>query len=97
MWALAYTTLILANLLLILSNRSWTQSIISILRVPNKAMLWVMGGGLTFLIVVLYVPALQKLFGFSQLNPVEPFICLGAAILSVTWFEIYKAFRKGAM
>ena len=93
--ALTYTTLIFANLLLILSNRSWSQTILSSLLVPNKALIWVLSGALVFLVVILYVPFFRDIFGFSYLNPGQFLICLIAAGVSIVWFEIYKLIRRG--
>ncbi|MDQ5858164.1 MAG: cation-translocating P-type ATPase, partial [Acidobacteriota bacterium] len=42
--ALAFTTLIVANLALILTNRSWSRTIIQSLRTKNSALAWVLGG-----------------------------------------------------
>jgi len=93
--ALSYLTLIMANLLLILANRSWSQSIFTTLRSKNTALLWVMSGAIVFMVLMLYVPFLRNLFGFSLLSPLEILICFAAALLSISWFEIYKLVRKG--
>src|SRR5262249_8340764 len=53
--ALCFTTLIVANLGLILTNRSWSRTTLATLRSPNPALWWVVGGTLAFLAVVLYV------------------------------------------
>jgi P-type Ca2+ transporter type 2C len=94
--ALTYTTLILANLGLILLNRSWSRTILSTLRSKNVALWWVTGSALVFLGLVLYVPFLRNLFGFGILSAIDVGICFGAALLSIFWFEIYKLFRRGA-
>ena len=39
--ALSFTALIIANLSLILTNRSWSRTILATLRTPNKALWWV--------------------------------------------------------
>ena len=39
----AFTTLVIANLSLILTNRSWSRGLGSILRTPNAAMWWIDG------------------------------------------------------
>jgi Ca2+-transporting ATPase len=52
--ALAFTTLIVANLGLIFINRSWTRTLAESLRTPNAAARWVYGGGVTLLLLVLY-------------------------------------------
>jgi P-type Ca2+ transporter type 2C len=92
--AMTYTTLILANLALILSNRSWSRTIISTLRAKNTALWWVAGGALVFLVLILCVPALRNLFNFGVLSALDVGICTGAALLSIAWFEIFKLVKK---
>jgi Ca2+-transporting ATPase len=92
--ALTFCTLIIANLGLILTNRSWSRTIISTLQSPNKALWWVVGGTLLFLGMVLYFPFLRDLFRFSKLHPVDLTICLGAGVLSIMWFEVLKMLNR---
>lgn len=91
--ALTFTTLIIANLGLILTNRSWSRTILKMLRAPNDALWWVVGGAAVFLALVLYVPFLRNLFRFSYMHAVDIFICLGAGVMSIIWFEVLKVFR----
>lgn len=88
--ALTFTTLILANLGLILSESSTSRLSLKILRSPNAALWWVIGGGLLFLVLVLYVPFLRQLFSFSLLHPIDLAICLGGGAISLVWFELLK-------
>jgi Ca2+-transporting ATPase len=92
--ALTFTTLILANLGLILSESSTARLSPKILRSPNAALRWVMGGGLFFLAIVLYVPFLRQLFSFSFLHAIDLVICLGGGIISLLWFELLKQRAK---
>jgi P-type Ca2+ transporter type 2C len=92
--ALTYTTLILANLALILSNRSWSRTIIGTIRSKNVALWWVTGGALVFLVLVLCVPYLRGLFNFGVLSALDVGICAAAALLSIAWFEIFKFIKK---
>lgn len=92
--ALAFTTLVLANLALIFANRSWTRIIPATLRTPNTALWWVTGGALAVLALTLAVPFLRDLFQFAPLHPIDLAICLGAALLSITWFELFKLVRS---
>ncbi len=92
--ALAFTTLIIANLALILTNRSWTRTIPSTLRLPNTALWFVLLGAAVFLGLVLYVPALRDLFKFDFLHPLDLWICLVAGGVSVLWFEALKLVNR---
>ena len=68
--ALTFATIVVANLCLILTNRSWSDTIITSLRTPNRALAWVFAGTITCLLLVLYVPLLQDLFRFGTISPV---------------------------
>ena len=87
---LTFTTIVIANLCLILTNRSWSDTIITTLRTPNNAMRWVFGGTIICLILVLFVPLLQDLFRFGSVPLVDLIICVLAGGMSVFWFECYK-------
>ena len=91
--ALTFTTLIVANLGLILTNRSWSQTIAQTLRTPNKALWWVIGGTAFFLGIVLYNPFFQSLFQFDMLHPIDLVICVVAGSMSVLWFEALKLMK----
>ena len=92
--ALTFTTLILANLGLILSERSSSRLSLKVLRSPNAALWWVVGGGLVFLALVLYVPFLRQLFSFSFLHPIDLTICLAGGAISLLWFEYLKTLNR---
>lgn len=91
--ALTFTTLIFANLGLILVNRSWSQSVIEGLKTPNKALWWVVAGSLSILGLVMYTPYTRTLFRFSYLHGTDIAISLAAGIASIVWFEVWKRFR----
>jgi Ca2+-transporting ATPase len=88
--ALAFTTLVVANLGLILTNRFSSRTILSTLSVPNGAVWWVLGGAATFLGLILYVPFLRSLFRFDPLSALDLVICFIAGVVSILWFEIVK-------
>ncbi|MDO8670345.1 MAG: cation-translocating P-type ATPase, partial [Dehalococcoidia bacterium] len=90
---LTFATLIIANLGLILVNRSWTRSIVSTLRSRNSALYWVVGGALVFLGLAIYVPFLRSLFAFAALHSADLAICFAAGIVSVLWFEAFKLIK----
>jgi P-type Ca2+ transporter type 2C len=88
--ALAFTTLIAANIAVILSNRSWTRNIFQILKTSNKTVKYVVGGATFFLILVLNVPFLLNLFQFEKISLTESLVCVVLGFSSIIWFEIYK-------
>jgi Ca2+-transporting ATPase len=91
--ALTFTTLIIANLGLILANRSWSRTILATLRAPNAALWWVVGGTVVFLGLALFIPALRGLFNFGVLHAVDLLISLAAGSVSILWFEMLKWFE----
>jgi Ca2+-transporting ATPase len=92
--ALSFTTLIIANLGLIATNRSWTRSMFESARTPNTAFWYVLAGALFFLAFVIYVPFLRALFRFSTLHAVDLLVCLVAGAVSVLWFERFKIINR---
>jgi len=88
--ALTFTTLIIANLALILTNRSWTRTILTMWRSPNPAVRWIVLGAAGFLAAVLYVPSIQVLFRFSRLHASDVMLCLTAGLFSIALFEVLK-------
>jgi Ca2+-transporting ATPase len=87
---MAFTTLIVANIAVILTNRSWTDNIFKIIATPNKAVIWVVSGAVFFLILILYVPFFLDLFQFRKITFLNTGISIVAGISTIIWFEIYK-------
>jgi len=94
--ALAYTTLIVANIGLIFTNRSRTRTILATLRQPNRALWWVVGGATVFLTAVLTLPPLRRVFQFAPLHVNDIAVCLLAAVCSILAFELAKRWRRPA-
>jgi len=92
--AMTFTILILANLGLILVNRSWERTVATTARARNPTLWWVIGGALVFLATTLYVAPLRALFHFDVLHGVDLAICAGAASLGLGWFELGKLRRR---
>ena len=92
--AFAFTTLVMGNLALILSNRSRTGSLWASLRVPNRTLWVVTGVTLGFLALALYWPWLARLFYFAPLAATDVLLALAMGALSVVWFEAIKYSRR---
>ena len=91
---LAFTTLVVANIGLILTNRSWSHTLISILRRPNKAFWWVVCGAAALLGAAIYTPFLRSVFHFEPLHLMDIALCLSAGAASVLWFELVKRLKR---
>ena len=91
---LTFVTLIVSNIAVIISNRSWTSGFLTILSTPNKAVTWIVGGAIIFLILILNIPFLLNLFLFEKIGYLEFLVCTVAGLFSITWFEIYKKVKK---
>ena len=93
---LAFTTLVIANLGLILTNRTWSSTIITSLRAKNTALWGIVAFTLIFLGLVIYVPSLRHLFRFGVLHLGDLAMCLTAGIAAILWFEVikYLSWRK---
>jgi len=88
--AMAFTTLIISNIAIILTNRSWTDNIFKIIASPNKAVVWVVGGAIFFLTLILNVPFFLDLFQFHRPSFINIAICCAAGLSTIVWFELYK-------
>lgn len=88
--SLTFVTLVVAFLVVILVNRSWSRSAISMLRVPNTALRWVVLGTCVVLTIVLALPVARRLFHFAPLHAADLTMSLGAGMMCVLWFEFVK-------
>ncbi len=82
--------MVIGNLGLIFTNRSWTHSILATMRIPNKALWWVTGGAVVFMTLVISVPFLRNLFKFAPLHRWELALILLSGFASVLIAESVK-------
>ena len=92
--AMAFISLIVSNIAVIMTNRSWIDNIFKIILTPNKAVLWVAGGAIFFLALILNIPFFLDLFQFQRLSLVNILICSAAGLASIIWFEIFKMVKR---
>ena len=90
----AFSSLVVANLAMILIDRSRSRSFLASLRLRNTALWAVVGGASGLLAIALAVPSARELFGFSapRLADLGGIVALGAG--SVLWLEALRAFRR---
>jgi P-type Ca2+ transporter type 2C len=93
----AFASLVLANLMLIVVNLSWSKNIHQIILSANTALFAVFGVALPSLLAVLYVPFLSNLFHLAPLR-INDFLLIALSVfLSLAWFEGLKFFRRTAL
>jgi len=92
--AFAFATLVVANLGLILSNRSGTKPLWATLRTPNRTLWVVIALALALLIAALYVPWAVGVLRFDVLPAHELAAASALGLLSVLWFEGVKWARR---
>jgi Ca2+-transporting ATPase len=88
--ALAFLTLVVCNLGMILSNRSLTRSGISMLKEENDAFKWVMSGAILVMSLVLTVPFLMDLFRFGPISIEDFLLSLGGGLLAAVLMDMLK-------
>ena len=94
--ALSFATLVVSFVFIIFVNRSWTRRIVSMFRVPNPALWWVVAGTALFLTAVLTMPTLQELFRFAPLHASDLVMSLLAGITCLLWLDLVKVFWLGS-
>lgn len=92
--ALTFSSLVMANILLIYANRTQTCSIFATFFIFNKILLGIIGFTLIFLFIIIYVPFFAKVFQFAALSLPQVLVSVGIAGLSVIWFEILRQVKR---
>jgi Ca2+-transporting ATPase len=87
---LVFTTLIISNIFLTFTNRSFTENIFKTIYYKNNLTPWLLLISLSFLAVLHLVPPVREIFGLAPVQPAKLFLCVNIALLSVGWFEVYK-------
>lgn len=92
--ALAFAALVLGNLGLIVTSRSLSHHVLDLLRRPNRAQWWMLGGTSVALAAVLYVPPLQRAFHFLPVAPPWLLWPVLAGVAALAWCELVKWFDR---
>ena len=85
-----FTALVVAAVMIILANRSWSRSAFSMLGQRNPALWWIVGGTAVFLALVLVLPQAQTLFHFATLEVDDLAFALGTGLAALVWCEGLK-------
>ncbi|MEO5775852.1 MAG: cation-translocating P-type ATPase, partial [Flavobacterium sp.] len=89
-----FLTLIISNILLTLSNRSFYYSILTTIRYKNNLVPMIIGITLLMTVLLLFVPMFSNLFLFEKVTLKLGLLSVFVAFVSVMWIEIYKYFRR---
>jgi Ca2+-transporting ATPase len=92
--AVAFTAIVFSNVMLIITNLSWSRVGVSILRDGNKALYWMLAAVSITLAAVLFVPFLRQVFHFAPISLADIALSFAVAFASLLWFEIFKLFRE---
>ncbi len=90
--SLSFVALVVGNLALMLTNRSWNLSLWSSLRVmKNPAVLRILLATLAILALVLLVAPIRESFKLDALDALQWVVAILAGLSGIVWFEVYKA------
>ncbi len=88
--AIAFTTMVISNLGMIMTNLSWPRSLFTVFRAKNTPLLWVTGSTMTFLTLALLIPEVREVFRFGEMTVVQAVLCVGAGFVRIFLGEILK-------
>ncbi|ODS89595.1 MAG: haloacid dehalogenase [Chryseobacterium sp. SCN 40-13] len=92
--AMVFTTLVFANILLSLVNRSFVYSVFESFKYKNNLFPIIIGATLVLLFAILYIPLFADFFQVTGLNFQELSFAFLIAAISVLWFEGYKWIKR---
>ncbi|UPQ75502.1 cation-translocating P-type ATPase [Chryseobacterium nepalense] len=92
--ALVFSTLIFANILLSLVNRSFYYSFIESFKNRNSLLAGITVLVLVLLFVILYIHPVSRFFNVTSLDINELLLVVATAAVSVLWFELYKFVKR---
>ncbi|HEY1060659.1 MAG TPA: cation-translocating P-type ATPase [Daejeonella sp.] len=89
-----YSTLILSNIFLTLSNRSFYYSVLTTIQYKNILIPLILSVSLIILLLSIYFTTFQNIFQFVPLQAFDFSYCLLAAFAGVMWIEIVKFIKR---
>ena len=93
--SLTFATLLIANLFLILANRSRTLTILeSLIKRKNIAVPWIFASAIALLLLLLNVPFLSSSFELTAIDWRAYFSIALVAYLSIAWTDAHKLINR---
>ena len=95
MRALTFTALVIANVILILINRSRTLTLWeTLVKRRNSAIPWLITGAVALLLLLLNLPFLREAFDLQSLQWNEYLLLTALSYLSVSWLDLHKIITR---
>jgi Ca2+-transporting ATPase len=91
---LTFATLVIADLGLILANRSVSASTLAAVRARNPALWGVIGGAAALLAVVVATPGLRDLFRFGALHSDDMVVVMVASVVTLLWLDAVRVLQR---
>lgn len=93
--ALTFTALVIANVILILINRSRTLTLWeTLVKRRNSAIPWLITGAVALLLLLLNLPFLREAFDLQSLQWNEYLLLTTLSYLSVSWLDLHKIITR---
>lgn len=91
---MVFLTLVVANIVLTLVNRSFYYSFFAALRYKNRFIPLVISVTTLMLVLILTIPPLTAFFNFRQLSLFQVLVCIVVGLVSVLWYELIKWYKR---
>jgi Ca2+-transporting ATPase len=91
---MVFVTLIFANIILTLVNRSFFYSAFTTLRYQNNLVPIIISITILLTAAIVYIVPMAQFFDFETLNVLQLSICAGVGMLSVLWYELVKGMKR---
>lgn len=91
---ITFLAIVFSNLMLILTNLSWTRNFIKTVKHGTPALWAVLLAVLSALGLVLYAPFFTGIFHFARLGFADISITLMASFAGVIWLEVFKFYNN---
>jgi Ca2+-transporting ATPase len=93
--SITFGTLMIANIGLILTNRSRTLTILQTFRQrQNYTVKWIMGLAVVVLVSLLSLAPLRTLFDLGAITLFDWLLMLSCAGLAISWYEVFKFIKN---
>ncbi len=89
-----FTTLILCNIFLTFSNRSFEEPMTKTIRYKNNLVPYILTISILFLFSILFITPFRKIFQLTSIGSYSFAVCVLVSGLCTGWFELFKSWKK---